>query len=350
MSEPAIGAGAILVVDHLHKTYRGRDRGFFDPRRVRAEERRPALADASLTLERGAVLGVVGESGSGKSTLARCVSLLERPDSGSVMLGGLDLTTLSPGQLRRERRRVQIVFQDPYASLNPRISVGSALAEVLRVHRLVAPSEVRVRVGELLSLVGLPTQSADRFPAEFSGGQRQRICIARALAASPDVLIADEPLSSLDVSIQAQILNLCLDVREQLALAMIFISHDLHVVRRIAPTIAVMFGGRIVETLPANVSLDEARHPYTQALLAALPSLQAKLPDPGEEDLGEALPVIGCPFRSRCVHAFSACESVDPPLVELHPGHTIACHYAAPAATIVESFAPEVAQPTGESR
>jgi oligopeptide/dipeptide ABC transporter ATP-binding protein len=293
---------------------------------------RPALSEVSLTVARGAVLGIVGESGSGKSTLARCVSLLERPDSGRVLLDGVELTALGPRQLRRERRRIQVVFQDPYASLNPRLTVGSALAEVLRVHRLAPPAGITARVAELLALVGLPSSAASRRPVEFSGGQRQRICIARALAAEPDLLIADEPLSSLDVSIQAQILNLLLDLRDELSLAMIFISHDLHVVRRVAPTIAVMFGGRIVEALPPEVALEDARHPYTRALLAALPSLRAKLPDPGQADLGAALPLEGCPFRDRCPHAHAPCATIDPPLLPVQGQHAVACHYVNDAA------------------
>jgi oligopeptide/dipeptide ABC transporter ATP-binding protein len=294
-------------------------------------ERRPALVDVSIALGQGQVLGLVGESGSGKSTLARCLALLERPDAGRVLLQGVDLATLGLRELRRRRRRVQIVYQDPYASLNPRLSVHAALAEVLRVHKLVPRTGIDDRVAGLLSLVGLPAAAAQRFPREFSGGQRQRICIARALAAEPDVLIADEPLSSLDVSIQAQILNLLLGLRDELGVAMLFISHDLHVVRRSAPTIAVIFGGRIVEVLPPTVSLEDARHPYTRALLEALPRLDARLPGvPSSGELGAALPADGCPFRDRCPYAFQTCAEIDPPLVAIAPGHAVACHHVAP--------------------
>jgi oligopeptide/dipeptide ABC transporter ATP-binding protein len=304
-------------------------------------ERRAALIDVSIALGQAEVLGLVGESGSGKSTLARCLAMLERPDAGSVLLQGVDLVTLGQRELRRRRRRTQIVFQDPYASLNPRLSVYAALAEVLRVHHLVPRAGIPGRVADLLSLVGLPSSAADRFPSEFSGGQRQRVCIARALAAEPDVLIADEPLSSLDVSIQAQILNLLLGLRDELGVAMLFISHDLHVVRRSAPTIAVIFGGRIVETLPPAVSLEEARHPYTRALLAALPRLDAKLPEvPHSGDLGAALPADGCPFRDRCPHAFELCAEIDPSLVAITPEHLVACHHVARQASIVEPSAP----------
>jgi oligopeptide/dipeptide ABC transporter ATP-binding protein len=329
MREQPLDRPPLLVAEGLSKDYRSTGRRFAGRS---AHAGRPALSDASLAVARGAVLGVVGESGSGKSTLARCVSLLERPDSGRVLLDGLDLTALGPRQLRRERRRIQVVFQDPYASLNPRLSVGSALAEVLRVHRLVPATGVPARIAELLTVVGLPSSAAQRHPAEFSGGQRQRICIARALAAAPDLLIADEPLSSLDVSIQAQILNLLLDLRDELSLAMIFVSHDLHVVRRIGETIAVMFGGRIVEVLPPGVALEDARHPYTRALLEALPRLRTKLPDGGRAESGAALPIEGCPFRDRCPHAYSPCTSIDPPLADFRGQHSVACHYVLDAA------------------
>jgi len=287
---------------------------------------------ASLSLERGEAIGVVGESGSGKSTLARCLALLERPDAGRVLLDGVDLTRLSRRQLRRSRRRIQVVFQDPYSSLNPRLTVGSALREVLSVHHLVPRDQIPRRVGELLDQVGLATRAVERYPSDFSGGQRQRICIARALAADPEVLIADEPVSALDVSIQAQILNLLADLRVRLQLSMIFISHDLHVVRYIAPRIAVMFGGRIVEVLPPGLPLERARHPYTEALLAARSRLEPGwLAHTGRLDgeLAAALPATGCPFRARCPHALAVCETVDPPLRGLVSGHAVACHHVA---------------------
>src|SRR5438309_4470046 len=248
----------LLVAEHLTKTYAHR-RGWSPApgRRGVRDAVRPALADASLSLERGESVGIVGESGSGKSTFARCLALLERPDAGRVFLDGIDLTRLGAGPLRRSRRRIQVVFQDPYSSLNPRLTVGSTLREVLLVHRLAARDRIARRVDELLDQVGLPARAVNRYPSDFSGGQRQRICIARALAADPNVLIADEPVSALDVSIQAQILNLLADLRAQLALSMIFISHDLHVVRYIAPKIAVMFGGGIVEMLPPRRSARE---------------------------------------------------------------------------------------------
>ncbi|MFN8622653.1 MAG: oligopeptide/dipeptide ABC transporter ATP-binding protein [Chloroflexota bacterium] len=290
---------------------------------------RPALADVSLVVEAGETIGVVGESGSGKSTLARCISLLERPDQGRILFKGRDLTSLKGAELRAERRRIQIVFQDPFASLNPRISVGSALREVLTVHRLAAAGTEDARVAQLLEHVGLPARAAERYPAEFSGGQRQRVCIARALAAEPDVLIADEAVSALDVSIQAQILNLLLDLRDELGLTMIFITHNLHVVRRVAARVAVMFGGRIVELVPRGVPLEAALHPYSQALLAAAPTLglgEVLVREGAPIELSGALPVVGCPFRDRCPLAFDACATIDPPLTAGAAGHLVACH------------------------
>ena len=323
----------LLVAEHLTRIYAHRPgwmwgAGAPGPRGAA----RPALTDASLSLERGEAIGIVGESGSGKSTLARCLALLERPDAGRVLLEGVDLMRLGRCQLRRSRRRIQVVFQDPYSSLNPRLTVGSALREVLSVHDLVPRDHIPRRVEALLDQVGLPARAVERYPSDFSGGQRQRICIARALAANPAVLIADEPVSALDVSIQAQILNLLADLRVRLALSMIFISHDLHVVRYIAPRIAVMFGGRIVEVLPPGVSLERARHPYTKALLAARSRLEPGwLARTGQLDgeLAAALPAAGCAFRARCPHAMAICETVDPPLRDLGSGHAVACHYVA---------------------
>jgi len=317
----------LLEAEGLSKSY-GERRRFTTPRRGDPEaDHRPALHDVSLTLDRGEILGIVGESGSGKTTLARCLTLLERPDAGAVLFEGRDLTALKGRRLRQERRRIQIIFQDPYAALNPRLSVRSALSEVLRVHELVPEHGVDARVSELLELVGLSPGIADRYPADFSGGQRQRICIARALAAEPAVLIADEAVSSLDVSIQAQVVNLLMRLRDELELAMIFITHDLHVVRRLGSSIAVMFGGRIVEMVPPGFPLEDARHPYTAALFAALPRLEPQgLPATEVAASSSALPVHGCPFRERCPLAFEPCDQNDPPLVVSAKGLAVACH------------------------
>jgi oligopeptide transport system ATP-binding protein len=316
----------ILAATGLTKSFtRG---GFLQGGLLSRTQARPALLDVSLVLRRGDVLGIVGESGSGKSTLARCLTGLERPDAGAVVLDGQDLSRLTGRALRRQRRRIQIVFQDPFASLNPRLSVRAAISEVLRVHELVPRAGVDVRVAELLDMVGLRRQAADRYPADFSGGQRQRICLARALAAEPDVLIADEAVSSLDVSIQAQVLNLLVDLRRDLGLAMIFISHDLHVVQHVAPEVAIMFGGRIVEKLPRDFLFEGARHPYTLMLLAAMPRLEdGQLPAVSDFDLSGALPREGCPFRERCSEAFALCEIDDPRLEPTADGHLVACHY-----------------------
>jgi oligopeptide transport system ATP-binding protein len=334
--EPLLGVSlvseTVLHVEDLRKAYGARRRRLIaQSDRPDRHGERPALGGVSVALGRGEVLGIVGESGSGKSTLAWCISMLERPNSGRVVLNGVELTALSARQLRHNRRRVQVVFQNPYASLNPRLSVGSMLAEVLRVHQLVDRDRINARVVDLLALVGIPSSAAGRFPSEFSGGQRQRLCIARAIAAEPDLLIADEALSSLDVSIQAQVLNLLLALREELQLSMLFISHDLHVVRRIASAVAVMFGGRIVELLPRDVPLEEGRHPYTLDLLAALPSLSGGPPAAarGSSDLGAALPAQGCPFRDRCKYVLDACTHVDPPLSLIGGRHLVACHYVA---------------------
>ncbi len=325
----------ILVAEGLTRTF-AESPGLLDRLRGRTEHRnvRPALNDVTLSLAAGEVLGVVGESGSGKSTLAKCLTLLERPDAGRVWFDGRDLTALRGAQLREARRRIQVVFQDPYSSLNPRYTVESQISEVLRVHRLASPDAIDARVGELLDEVGLPASARHRYPADFSGGQRQRICIARTLAAEPAVLLADEAVSALDVSIQAQILNLLVDLQEQLGLALIFISHNLHVVRHVAPRIAVMFGGRIVESLSETVPLEAARHPYTQALVAAIPVLDEWHPEPdagAPADLAIALPTVGCPFRDRCPLRFEPCETDDPPLLPLDGQHYVACHAVAAA-------------------
>ncbi|MFO1056452.1 MAG: ATP-binding cassette domain-containing protein [Dongiaceae bacterium] len=286
--------------------------------------RRPALIDASLALARGEVLGVVGESGSGKTTLARCLALLARPDRGSVHLAGEDLTSLPAGALRRRRRRIQTVFQDPFASLNPRLAAGEAIAEVLRVHRLAARGAVAARVARLLDLVGLPRTAASRYPGDFSGGQRQRICIARALAAEPEVLIADEAVSALDVSIRAQILNLLLDLRDELGLSMVFIGHDLFVVDFVAGRVAVMLGGQIVEMLP-GARLDQARHPYTRELLAAAPTLSRGAPGSAETAIAGGPPPVGCPYLHRCPHSPAPrCRTDYPPLADRGDGHLVA--------------------------
>lgn len=260
----------LLRVEGISKTY-APSRGLFARDRTVL---RPALASASFDLSKGEILGVVGESGSGKTTLARCVALLERPDTGRVLFKGEDLAAVTGAQLRTRRRGIQTVFQDPYASLNPTKKIGDVLAEVMLVHGLATRGALRARVTQLLDQVGLPRAAADAYPKSFSGGQRQRICIARALAAEPEILIADEPVSSLDVSVQAQIVNLILDLKDRLGLSVIFIGHDLQLIDFIAPRVLVMLAGEVVETIPEGRSIAEAQHDYTRALLQAVPKLE----------------------------------------------------------------------------
>jgi oligopeptide/dipeptide ABC transporter ATP-binding protein len=312
------------VVEELTKTF-APHRQLFGPPPAPV---RPALDNVSLTVERGETLGIVGESGSGKTTFARCVTLLQQPDSGRVIFQGRDLRALAPAELRALRRQIQVIFQDPYSSLNPRLSVGETLSEVLSVHRLVRRGGEPARVRELLELVGLPAHAAGRYPSDLSGGQRQRVCIARALAAEPQLLIADEAVSSLDVSIQAQILNLLIDLRRDLALSLIFISHNLYVVRRIAQRVAVMFGGRVIELLPESVSLEGAQHPYTRALLEAAPRIDRRITahERLDADLASVLPLTGCPYRERCPFAFAECSASEPPLLVIAGEHRSACH------------------------
>jgi oligopeptide/dipeptide ABC transporter ATP-binding protein len=294
-----------------------------------------ALNGVSLSIGRGETLAVVGESGCGKSTLARTLVRLIDADGGQIMFDGVDVLELRGEGLRRYNRRVQMVFQDPYGSLNPRMTVGEILAEALLVHRLVAPAGVGARVAELLALVRLPADAAVRLPHEFSGGQRQRIAIARALSVEPELLIADEVVSALDVSIQAQILNLLLDLQQRLGLAILFVSHDLRVVRHLAHRVAVMYLGRVVELGPADAVFAAPRHPYTRALLQAAPGMVP--PDPsrpvvrgapalsGELPSPMAIPP-GCPFHPRCPIAQDVCRS-EAPRVVVRDDHVAACHF-----------------------
>ncbi|MGH9246915.1 MAG: ABC transporter ATP-binding protein [Acidimicrobiales bacterium] len=295
-----------------------------------------AVAGVSLTVNRGETLGIVGESGCGKSTLARLLVRLEAPDSGRIRLDGLDITTMRGRALLPIRRRIQMVFQDPYASLNPRLTVGRALEEVLEVHRLRSDrSQRRQRIEELLQMVGLPAAYATRYPHELSGGQRQRVGIARALAVEPEIIVLDEPVSALDVSVQSGIMNLLTRLRDELDVAFVFISHDLAMVRHISDRIAVMYLGRVVELGPWEPVSDRPLHPYTLALQHAVPiadpdveasrrveTLPGEVPDP-------ANPPGGCPFHPRCPLAEDVCRQTRPELMELVPEHDAACHVAA---------------------
>ena len=282
----------------------------------------------SFSLEPGTTLALVGESGCGKTTLGRLVLRLIDPTAGRIRFDGRDVTALKERQLKPLRRNAQLIFQDPYASLNPRMTIGQILAEPLALHEVVPPSRRGERVGELLHLVGLESRAARRYPHEFSGGQRQRIAIARALAVEPKLIVCDEPVSALDVSIRAQVLNLLRDLQHRLGLAYIFISHDLAVVKHVADRIAVMHLGRIVEIGPSEALFANPRHPYTRALLSAIP-----LPAPGLKreriilhgEMPSALhPPSGCAFHPRCPVAIGHCRTVRPELVG--NVHAAACH------------------------
>ena len=283
-----------------------------------------AVDDVSFDIRDGEVLGLVGESGSGKSTIGRSVLKLIEPTAGQVTFDGIDLVPLSASAMRPYRRRLQIIFQDPYASLNPRRRVGDTLDEAMATHGLHQGSARKVRIAELLSLVGLSPLHAQRFPHEFSGGQRQRIGIARALAVEPQFIVADEPVSALDVSIQAQVINLLCDLREKFGLTMLFISHDLDVVEYLCDRIVVLYLGKVMEIAPARELYRSPRHPYTEAprpdpdARRVRRLLQGDIPSPVN-------PPSGCVFRTRCPYAQDACAATVPPLREIAPGRFKAC-------------------------
>ncbi len=320
----ATESGPLLEVKNLRKYFPIRG-GIFS--RVVANVK--AVEDVSFNVERGEVVGLVGESGSGKTTVGRSILRLIEPSAGEVLFDGVDVTKLSKAHMREYRKRMQIIFQDPFASLNPRMSVGDIIGEAMTIHNLARGKEREQRVAQLLERVGLSPSHMRRYPHEFSGGQRQRIGIARALAVDPQFIVADEPVSALDVSIQAQVVNLLQDLKEELGLTLLFIAHDLGVVEYISDHVIVMYLGRIMEIAPAKELYANPIHPYTEALLSAVP-----IPDPTvkreriilQGDIPSPInPPSGCVFRTRCPIATKECADVVPPLVEVTPGHFKAC-------------------------
>jgi oligopeptide transport system ATP-binding protein len=345
----AIREGDLLLrAEHIVKYFPIR-RGVLFQREV---GRVHAVDDVSLELRAGETLGLVGESGCGKSTLARCIARLYPLTSGKLVFENQDISRLSRRRLRPVRRELQVVFQDPYASLNPRKRVGAIISDPLRIHKRGNSKQIKQRVSELLKLVGLSPEHINRYPHEFSGGQRQRIGVARALALHPKLIIADEPVSALDVSIRAQVINLLDDLQDELRLTYIFIAHDLGVVRHVSDRIAVMYLGKIVEVSPAEELYQRPVHPYTEALLSAVP-----VPDPDlslereqivlEGDVPSPIsPPSGCRFHPRCRYATDICRQEEPPLVAYGlAGHMAACHHPLNSATPTISTAPGSANP-----
>lgn len=315
----------LLDVKNVRKFFALRGRSIF-PSLTHVQ----AVNDVNFSVRRGEVFSIVGESGSGKTTLGRMLIRLLNPTEGEITFDGVNLMSLDERQLRRARRRMQIIFQDPYSSLNPYMTIGDAIGEVLEVHGITTGADERnARVGHLLETVGLRAAAAIRYPHEFSGGQRQRIGIARAIAANPDFIVADEPVSALDVSVQAQILNLISDLRASMGLTMVFISHDLAVVRHIADRVAVMYLGRVMEIADIEEFFERPLHPYSEALLSAVPVPQVRNAKRRKVLTGEIAspisPPSGCVFRTRCPYAIDDCARIVPKLEQKTPTRATAC-------------------------
>ncbi|WP_116655133.1 ABC transporter ATP-binding protein [Pelagibacterium sediminicola] len=326
--EPNVpGSAPLLRIENLKKTFSIPTTLFRKPLTL------TALEDINFTVEKGETLGIVGESGCGKSTLGRCILQLISPDEGKVLWLGQDLTELKPEEMRKRRQDLQIIFQDPLASLNPRMTVGEIISDPLRTLRPdLSRTERRARIIRMMEAVGLLPEMINRYPHEFSGGQAQRIGIARALITEPKLIVCDEPVSALDVSIQAQILNLLSELKDEFGLTLVFISHDLSVVRHVSDRILVLYLGRIAELASGEMLYTDPKHPYTRALLTAVP-----IPDPKrarmrdvEELMGEVPspinPPSGCHFRTRCRYAIEKCAAIIPPLEEIPGGRLVACH------------------------
>ncbi len=319
----------VLEVKDLSKAFE-MPRSLFDALRGQPTRKLVGVDQVSFKIERHETLGLVGESGCGKTTLGRCILRLQQPTGGSILFEGQDITRASERDLQPVRRRMQVVFQDPYSSLNPRMTVRQMIVEALRFHKICSRAEEDAYLERLLKTVGLNIDAADKFPRAFSGGQRQRIGLARALAVQPAFLVADEPVSALDVSIQAQVLNLLTDLRDEFGLTMLFIAHELSIVRHVSTRVAVMYLGQIVETGTTDEVFENAQHPYTEGLLRALPRPEPKRRDRKialEGDIPSPMNVPkGCRFHTRCPIAQEICRTKTPPLRQLSPTHHVLCH------------------------
>ncbi|HEX3220770.1 MAG TPA: oligopeptide/dipeptide ABC transporter ATP-binding protein [Candidatus Limnocylindria bacterium] len=338
-------AKQVLDVTNLHTYFPVKSRGLIS----RTIGQVKAVDGVDISLKSGETLGLVGESGSGKTTAARSILMLIRPTDGKIVIDGQDVTHLSTSQLVPVRRKAQMIFQDPYNALNPRHTVGGIISAPFKVQKVAPPGGVKNAVLELMERVGLNPEHYNRYPNEFSGGQRQRIGIARAIALRPKLVVCDEPVSALDVSIQAQIINLLKDLQKEFGIAYLFVAHDLSVVRQISHRVSVMYLGQIMETAPASAIYSTPLHPYTHSLLSAVP-----IPDPKQQkgrtrivlqgDLPSPIdPPSGCVFRTRCFQAQERCAIEVPPLVELAPGHKVACHFPIAAADLPKKIEVEEA-------